>query len=126
LGAGLITEISRLLRVRRFPAGRSVMRRGEAGHSMFFIADGELEVELPDRRVRLQAGSFVGELALITGAPRMATVVTTQPSTLLVLEVAEFRELAASRPELLRALEEEAARRRGEGAVMPTDGRSTI
>ena len=93
---------------------------------MFFIADGELEVELPDRRVRLQAGSFVGELALITGAPRMATVVTTQPSTLLVLEVAEFRELAASRPELLRALEEEAARRRGEGAVMPTDGRSTI
>ena len=111
-GAATITEISRRLRTRRIPAGRVVMRRGDPGDAMFFIADGELEVELPDRRVRLAAGDFVGELALISGAPRMATVVATKPSTLLVLGVAEFRELAASRPELMRAIEAEASNRR--------------
>jgi voltage-gated potassium channel len=126
LGAGLITEISRLLRARRYPAGRAVMRRGEAGDAMFFIAEGELEVELADRRVRLQAGGFVGELALISGAPRMATVLATQASTLLVLEVAEFRELAASRPELMHALEQEGARRRGEPTPGPKDGQTPI
>jgi voltage-gated potassium channel len=120
LGAGLITEISRLLRPRRLPTGRTVMRRGEPGDCMYFIADGELEVQLAERSLRLGPGAFVGELALITGAPRMATVVTTQPSTLLTLEVAEFRELAASRPELLHAIEVEASRR-GQAAAPGPD-----
>ncbi len=114
LGAGLIAEISRLLRARRLPAGRTVMRQGETGDCMYFIAEGELEVQLVDRSIRLGPGAFVGELALITGAPRMATVVAAQPSLVLVLEVAEFRELAASRPELLRAIEAEASRRAAE------------
>ena len=121
LGAGLITDISRLLRTRRLPAGRTVMRAGEIGDAMFFVVDGELEVQLADRGVRLGAGNFAGELALITGAPRMATVVTTRPSTLLALEVAEFRELAASRPELLQAIAAEATRR---GDLAPADGSS--
>jgi voltage-gated potassium channel len=117
IGASLIAEVARLLRPRDYPGGAVVMRRGQAGDCMYFIADGEVEIQLSSQRVYLGSGQFFGEVALLTGAPRNATVVATQPCTLLALDVVDFHELMARQPELARIIHEEAQLRRGDVAV---------
>jgi voltage-gated potassium channel len=69
-------------------------------------------VRVEPQAIRLGAGAFFGELALLDGSPRSATVVTTMPSTFLILDVSDFRAFAAHHPELAKAVENEAARRR--------------
>ncbi len=112
IGASLIAEVARLLRPHDHPSGSVIMRRGERGDCMYFIADGEVEIQLSNP-VTLGAGHFFGELALLTRAPRNATVVTVRPSTLLTLDIADFHELLGHQPELARAIREEAVRRVG-------------
>jgi len=119
IGASLIAEVARLLRPRDYPAGGVVMRRGQPGDCMYFIADGEVEIQLPGQNVYLISGQFFGEVALLTGAPRNATVVATQPSTLLSLDIVDFHELLARQPELARIIHEEAQHRHGETAPRP-------
>jgi voltage-gated potassium channel len=116
LGATLIAEVARLLRARDYPATAVIVRRGEPGDCMFFVADGEVEIDLDPRRLRLGTGSFFGELALLTGAPRNATVSTTRSCTLLTLDIVDFFELLGRQPELARVIHEEANRRLGPGA----------
>jgi voltage-gated potassium channel len=81
---------------------------------MYFIADGEVQVDVKPVPVRLAAGSFFGELALLGDSTRTANVTTTRPSTLLILDLADFRTLTAHHPELARAIDAEARRRRTE------------
>ncbi|HEX6442755.1 MAG TPA: cyclic nucleotide-gated ion channel [Stellaceae bacterium] len=119
IGAALIAEVARLLRPRDYPEGAVVMRRGQPGDCMYFIADGEVEIQLPGRHIPLGSGEFFGEVALLTGAPRNATIATTQPSTLLVLDIVDFHELLARQPELARIIHEEAQHRHGETAPAP-------
>jgi voltage-gated potassium channel len=111
IGASLIAEVARLLRPRDYPGGAVVMRRGQAGDCMYFIADGEVEIQLSSQRVYLGSGQFFGEVALLTGAPRNATVVASQACTLLTLDIVEFRELMARQPDLARTIQEESDRR---------------
>ena len=111
IGAALIAEVARLLRPREFPAGAVIVRRGEIGDCMFFIVDGEVEVEVSPQAVTLGAGNFFGELALLTRAPRNATVRALNACTLLALDVVDFHELLGRRQELARAIRAEAARR---------------
>ncbi len=100
LGAPALSEVARLLQVQNFPAGTAVVRQGQPGDSMFFIAEGEVEVHAGAARIHLKPGQFFGEAALITGEPRNATVVAVAPTRVLRLDVIEFRELAARQPEL--------------------------
>ena len=91
-------------------------RRGENGDCMYFVASGEVEIRLTTQSIYLGAGNFYGEIALLTGTPRNATVVTTTRSTLLSLDIVDFRELLGRQPELARIIHEEAERRPGEAA----------
>jgi voltage-gated potassium channel len=93
-----------------------VIRRGQEGDCMYFVASGEVEVQLDPQPVRLGPGAFFGELALMGSGIRNATVRTTLPTTLLILEMAEFRTFTAHHPALARAIEEEAQRRAGKKA----------
>ena len=111
LGAPALAEVARLLKVQNSGRGSTVVRQGQPGDSMFFIADGEVEVHAGAARIRLRSGQFFGEMALISGAPRNATVVAVTPTRLLRLDVVDFRELAARQPELLQVIEAENARR---------------
>ena len=116
LDAPSIIELTRMLR-RLDVAERSiVVRRGRPGDCMYFIASGEVEVKLDPNPIRLGVGSFFGEIALLQGGPRTATVVTTMPSTFLILEVTDFRAFTAQHPELARDVALEAARRTGNDA----------
>lgn len=125
LGTVTLSEIVSKLRVRHYPPRFVVVRRDEPGDSMFFIADGEVEVRLPREPVRLGQGGFFGEMALLDRLPRSATIVTTQPTTLLVLYASDFYEVAAHIPSLVAAVEKEARRRRQENeanGTMPSGG----
>ena len=78
IGASLIADVARLLRPRDYPAGAVIVRRGEPGDCMYFVVDGEVEIQLQPEPLYLGAGEFFGELALLTGDPRNATVVAVQ------------------------------------------------
>ena len=112
LGAGIIADVTRLLRPWDVTAGTTVMRRGHPGDCMYFIASGEVSVKLNPQPLTLAEGAFFGEMALITGEPRSATAVAQTECQLLTLDLADFRELAGRHPDLTAAIDEEARRRR--------------
>ena len=70
------------------------------GDCMYFIAAGEVEVDLPGKKVRLGEGAFFGEMALLGNNKRGASVSTTKVSRLLVLDLVDFRVLMARHPDL--------------------------
>ena len=111
LDPSAIAEITHMLRRLEVPSKTAIIRRGKVGDCMYFIADGEVQVEVKPAPVRLGAGSFFGELALLGDSIRTANVSTTAASTLLILDLADFRTLTAHHPELARAIDAEAKRR---------------
>ncbi len=112
---------------RRISAGDWVFREGEPASAMYVVLLGRLEVliERPEPvLVRiLDRGSAVGELALLTGTPRSASVRARRDSELLELTLEDFRDLIRSQAfagELLRALGEQLQASRGrEDTVAP-------
>lgn len=112
LSAADIADIVSLLHARDVTAGTVLFQKGEAGDTMYFIVSGGVRVDIGPHPEKLGPGDFVGEMALLFGAPRSATVVVTSPSLLLALDIAHFRELAGRRPELVNSIEAEAKRRR--------------
>ncbi len=113
LDPSAITEITHMLRRVEMPAGVAVVRRGKVGDCMYFIADGEVQVDIAPTPVRLGAGTFFGELALLGDSIRTANVTTTKQSTLLILDLADFRKMMAHHVELARVIEAEGKRRLG-------------
>jgi voltage-gated potassium channel len=114
LDPSAITEVTHMLRRLEMPERTVVIRRGRVGDCMYFIAEGEVQVDTGDMPVRLAKGAFFGELALLGDSIRTANVTTTRQSTLLVLDLADFRTLMAHHAELARAIEAEGKRRLGE------------
>ncbi len=94
--------------------GDVVVRAGDHGHEMFFIARGEVEALAPDGRVlsTLRSGDFFGEIALVTADVRTATVRATTPSDLYVLTAGMFDRITVDYPEVAATLRAEAERRR--------------
>ena len=83
------------------PAGKRLATAGDIGHELFIIVDGQASVSLRDRRtVRLGPGEFFGEMSLIDGGPRSATVEAATPMKLLVVATREFWGLLNEAPPL--------------------------
>lgn len=111
LGAAVIAEVARLLKHHDVGAGQTIFREGQPGETMYFIVSGVVEVRAATGPIYLRENEFFGEMALLSGARRIATVVAVESCDLLELGAAEFRQFAASRPELMRAISEESERR---------------
>lgn len=118
LDPSAITEITHMLRRLEVPERVAIIRRGKVGDCMYFIAAGEVQVDIKPTPVRLGAGAFFGELALLGDSVRSANVTTTAPSTLLLLDLADFRTLTANHPDLKRAIDAEGQRRMSENQKM--------
>jgi voltage-gated potassium channel len=101
LDATAIAQVMRLLRAQTADAGDIIVRRGDAAHSMYFIANGEVAVELDGgKQVRLGVGQFFGEIAVLRRARRSATVRATSRTNLLVLDAADFHVLMEQEPRI--------------------------
>jgi len=121
LGAAAIADIVRLLHSRDVSKDTVIVQAGDPGDAMYFIVSGEAAVQLRPQPVVLGPGGFFGEMALLFGTPRSADVVATKPSVLLVLDIADFRDLAGRRPEIVTTIETEGLRRRAENASLHRD-----
>ncbi len=121
LGAKELADIVGVLRARRSSAGSIICREGDPGEQMYFIVEGEALVSTV-QPIRLGPGEHFGELALITGKPRTATVIATTAVSLLVLDISDYRVLVAHSPEMSSAINSEANRRLAAlGASSTTD-----
>jgi CPA1 family monovalent cation:H+ antiporter len=85
-----LERVQKLLRARFTVPNEVILRKGERGDAVYFIASGAAEVILPDRRVPLGSGDVFGEMALLTGTRRQADVVASTYCRLLVLRKADF------------------------------------
>jgi voltage-gated potassium channel len=111
LGPAAIADVTHMLRTMDLPARTMIIRKGQAGDCMYFIANGEVEVDLPGKKVRLGEGAFFGEMALLGNNLRSANITTTRVSRLLVLDLVDFRMLMARHPDLGETIDTEARRR---------------
>jgi len=109
---GAIAGISKVV---EHDSGRLICREGESGAAFHVIVEGETKVQIGGRtRRRLGPGAFFGEIALLDGGPRSATVIAETPVRTLSVPVFSFRSLLRADPSLsLKMLEEVCRRMRG-------------
>jgi voltage-gated potassium channel len=119
LNAGQIADIMRLMRAQTVEAGNIITRRGEPAHSMYFIAAGEVEVMVKQRRIRLTVGQFFGELAVLRRAHRSGTVTATARTSLLVLDAHDLHALMDREPLIARRIHAEIQQRLGREVDQP-------
>ena len=110
-----LQTVARQVRVISHEAGYVVATEGDPGAGLFVIAEGEADVTIGGKKVNhLKSGDFFGEMALLDGGPRTATVTSTTPITLYALTEWVFRGLLVEHPTIaMRTLETMAARLRG-------------
>jgi len=111
LGPSAIADVTHMLRTMDLPPRTMIIRKGQTGDCMYFIAAGEVEVDLPGKKVQLGEGAFFGEMALLGNNLRSANITTTRLSKLLVLDLVDFRLLMARHPDLAQTIDAEAKRR---------------
>jgi CRP/FNR family transcriptional regulator, cyclic AMP receptor protein len=81
------------------PEGEELLQEGRLAHEFFVIEDGAVEVRQDgDRIAELGPGDFFGEIALLEGGARTATVVATTPVRLIVMSAQEFRRMEQELP----------------------------
>ncbi len=93
--AGIADEID-------FREGKELTREGQRGREFFILLEGGADVRKGNRKVNdLSDGDFFGEIALLTNAPRTATVTTTSPVHALVVTDRSFKRLLERSPQIL-------------------------
>ena len=106
-----LDEIAGLADELQLADGRELTREGARGREFFVLIDGEAEVRRKTRKIdTLSSGDFVGEMALVTGRPRNATVTTKGIVRALVITDRAFKRLLENSPtiqvKVLKALAE--------------------
>lgn len=98
-------EIAAIADEMRFPAGRTLIKEGALGREFFVILDGTVEVRRGGRKLPAKGDmTFFGEAALLTGAPRSATVTAVSPVQALVITDRAFHRLLDHSPAIQRKI----------------------
>lgn len=100
-----LRAIARISEVIEVPAATVLARAGAPGDEFFLILDGSARVEVsPRKRSRLEPGQYFGEMSLLDGGPRSASVTAETPLRLLVIKRRDFTTLLREAPELTQNL----------------------
>ena len=100
-----LRSIARIAGVFDAPAGTMLTRAGEPGDEFFLILDGTASVNVAtEKRGPLRPGAFFGEMSLLDGGPRSATIVAETPIRLLVISRRNFSVLLKDVPGLTQSL----------------------
>jgi cGMP-dependent protein kinase 2 len=119
-GSGLqskdLTEVLDHYELETISAGKSVITEGEEGNDIYVIRQGSMVVEkkVGGKQVFLNylpAGSYIGEMALIAGGKRTATVRAAIKSEVIKLKGEAFKKLLSAKPQLLTKLKTDMAAR---------------
>jgi CRP-like cAMP-binding protein len=101
----LLRQLSRLGTEVHAKTRQVLAREGDIGREFYVIVDGSASVEQAgDHIATLQRGDFFGEMALVDGKPRSATVVATTPMTLYVFDPREFFSMLDAFPPVSRKI----------------------
>jgi branched-chain amino acid transport system substrate-binding protein len=117
LDDGARAHIAAQMRSQAFEPGQSVVTQGEEGDSLFIIVEGVVGVwvEVGDGKTievdRMGAGTFFGEMALLTGEPRTATIKAVTDTVLFEITKSDVAPLIEARPEMSEILSRELTRR---------------
>src|SRR2546421_7896518 len=102
-----LAKLGTCLKTAEFPPAEVIVREGAPGVSMYIIKSGLVEVRKKDPTTGIDflvaqrsEGAAVGEMSLLTGKPRSATVTTVQPTVVFTLTRADFRNLLTQHPEI--------------------------
>jgi CRP-like cAMP-binding protein len=114
--------IARHAQIAELPEGVDLVRQGEPGDALFVILEGKAKVERDGVEVsHAEPGAYFGELAILDGEPRSATVTGTTPVKVAVIGIRMFRTMLREFPDLseqlLIALAGELRAARGQGVV---------
>jgi small-conductance mechanosensitive channel/CRP-like cAMP-binding protein len=114
-----------------YGSGETLVRQGEEGQSMFVVLSGTVSVVLEPSReelARIQPGGYFGEMSLLTGEPRSATVLAVGDVAAVEIGADLFRRLAALHPEAIEKIGMAAAVRRAglERLRSATAGAATV
>src|SRR6516165_8229138 len=112
LSKGQLGQLASIADEIDLPDGKVLIREDERGREFFIVLDGEAEVRRKGKKLATRrAGDFVGEIALVSDIPRVATVTAISPLRALVITDREFRALLERTPTIaIRVLEAVAAR----------------
>jgi voltage-gated potassium channel len=119
LDAAEIAGVMRLLRAQTVDAGEVIVRAGDPAHSMYFIAAGEVDIDLEGRHVVMGVGHFFGEIAVLRRSRRSATVTALTRTNLLVLEAEALRRLMQRDPRVAERINAVVRDRIGRELVTP-------
>ncbi|MCS7181985.1 MAG: cyclic nucleotide-binding domain-containing protein [Thermoanaerobaculum sp.] len=107
-----LSELLGSTSVRSYPPGAVIVREGELGDSLFLIVDGSVVVEGTDPRgqkvrlATLKQGDFFGEVAVLTGKPRTATVIAQDAVTVIEISRETLQEICQRHPEVSQVLDQ--------------------
>ncbi|MEY8878051.1 MAG: Crp/Fnr family transcriptional regulator, partial [Leptothrix sp. (in: b-proteobacteria)] len=110
LSAGLRADIRSRALIRRYPDGIQIAARGSTPNDWIGVASGAVRVSsvsLAGKQITLtyvEPGTWFGDIALFDGLPRTHDATTQGPTTLLMVQKVDFRELLARHTELYEAL----------------------
>ena len=100
-----LRAVARIADVLEVPADTVLTQSGDPGEAFFLILDGRVRVEVsPRKRLRLGPGEFFGEMSLLDGGPRTATVAADTDVRILVIPRRNFSLLLSKVPDLMRHL----------------------
>ena len=105
-------EIERLAKAsttRVFAPGEAIVRRGMEGNSMFVIIRGSVKVQIPENDYqktinKLKSNDFFGEMSLLTGQPRTATVIAEEETEVIQIKKTALKPLFEANPELMKSI----------------------
>ncbi len=108
-----LEEVPKVARPRTFEPGEVIVAEGELGAgSLWLIVEGEVEIRVGGKLLRTEGpGAHIGELALLTDAPRSADVVAAKQTTALQLTRDHLRGLIHANPDVAMSIMAELAQR---------------
>jgi CPA2 family monovalent cation:H+ antiporter-2 len=106
-----LEDLLSYFRAKRAQPGKRIIRRGDKPDAVYFITSGAVEVMVGGNKIRLGAGDFFGEMALLSGERRTADVIAVDYCDLLALDQRDFRTFIAKNPTLKAHLDEMARKR---------------
>lgn len=115
-----LKKVSSSSRIDLFGKGEAIVKQGETGDTCYFIRSGNVDVMLGDSTdtgsyiTTLRAGEFFGEMSLLAGEPRTATVVAREDCKCIVVSSQAFHTIFTDNPDLAESLSELLVKRSGE------------
>ena len=112
-----LLSLARSLHPAPFAAGEIITRQGAQAHWLYLVNEGDVSVRAASDGIeteiaRMSDGSFFGEMSLMTGEPRSATVVALTDVDCYRLDAREFQELVKRRPDVAKPIAQMLAERR--------------